>query len=420
MSRKLHQRYSIESLESGDQQDQHGKLFLSEAGMTDLSAVEVILTSIDTVKQLYKGMPKPDVLERLKSLQESSATILTTPAPLGTKWHLGFAGKASGYQYKLQNNERGVVILLKSFYKEEDRDGNHLKIELSPKFIAERGKKEIQQQLDNIAKSLLDDYKPAGIAIHIAADFQGWEMPDDFLSRFTTRTRVTQDRDAIQKVEFNSLSDVSVNYGDKQSYLFGKANALQIALYRKDREIEVSDKQDHFQRQWDGYTFGQYDKELPVWRLEARLHHRVVRELGNSQGLTLESFSDVVEHLADLWRYALMNNRLDQSRTYIDPIWQLLIEDCRFEHPATGYYFTRKKKESLGNIGKNYSLIIGNMITVFARQGFKVKEVMRELKKLSIYEELLRVYKDNGKTESDLWDQIDKGLSLRRLIGKAA
>ncbi len=420
MSRKLHQRYSLDSLAKGDTEDPNGRIFISESGMADLTETKILLTSIDTVKQLYTGLPRQDFLDRLKALQESNTRILSTPAPLGTQWHVAYAGKISGYQYKLQNNERGVVILFKSFYKEEDKNGNHLKIELSPKFISERGAKEIQQQLDMIAKTLLEDHKAAGTAIHIATDFQGWEMPDDFLSRFTTRTRVIQDRDAIEKLEFDSLSEVSVNYGNKQSYLFGKANALQIALYRKDREIEVSDKQDHFHRQWDAYTFGEYDKELPVWRIEARFHHRVIRELANSQGLIVEKFADAVEHLADFWRYALMNNRLDQSRTYIDPMWQLLIEECRFDHPPSGFYFSRKKKESIGNTAKNYALIIGNMITVCARKGYRTTDVMKELKKLSFYDDIVKSYQHRGKTETELREQVEKALSLRRLIGKAA
>ena len=420
MSRKMHQRYSLESLEKGDHQDPKGRIFISESEITDLTNIKILLTSIDTVKQLYTGIPKPEFLERLKALQETDQRILSTPGPLGTQWHVGFAGKASGYQYKLQNNDRGVVILLKSFYKEEDKEGNHLKIELSPRFISERGAKEIQQQLDKIAKTLLVDSKAVGVAVHIAVDFQGWEMPDDFMSRFVTRTRIMQNRDAIQDLEFNTLSDVSVTYGQKQSYLFGKSNALQTAIYRKDKEIVVSDKEDYFHRQWDGYTFGDYDKEQPIWRIEARFHHQVIRELGNYQSLEINKFEEVVPHLADLWRYALQNNRLDHSRVYIDPVWQLLIEECRFDHPPSGFYFVRKKKESLGNTAKNYALIIGNMITVCARKGYKTTHVMRELKKLAFYDDIVRSYIARGKSETELREQVEKALSLRRLIGKAA
>ncbi|MEJ1364285.1 MAG: hypothetical protein RPU42_04180 [Candidatus Sedimenticola sp. (ex Thyasira tokunagai)] len=420
MARKFHKRFSLDSLALGDTEDKSGRIFISESSVVDLSEVNVILTSIDTIRQLYKGVPDLDFYERCKTIIESGENVLSAPSPGALDWHVSHAGKTSGYQIKLQNNEEGIILLFKSFYAEEDKSGAHLKIELSPKFISSRGVRQLQQQLDMYARNLLVDPIPSGVAVHLAVDVQGWEIPDNFVNQFVTRSRTVVDYSGMASAEYSDLSRVAVSYGDRESYLFGKASSLQMAVYRKDREIVVSDKEDYYHRQWDGYTFGKYDKCAPVWRIEARFHHNVIRELGNSRDEEIETVAQVIDFMGELWGYALNSNRLDMSRTYIDPFWQLLIEDCVFTHPASGFFISRKKKESVGRSDKNYALIIGNLITVCARQHMNARQVHDQVKKLSFYEDILSAYRSRGKTEGDLREQIEKGLCLRRLIGKAA
>ncbi|MET0082674.1 MAG: hypothetical protein ABW079_06640 [Sedimenticola sp.] len=419
MKGKTWKRYSPKSLETNSE-DEKGKLFVSGIGMKDLSSVKVIGESVDTIRQLVKGKLRKTLLERIERILEGSDNIMETPSPLALKWHVAYAGKHSGYQYKLQNNDEGIILLLKSFYADKEKEGAHLKIELSPKFIAARGIKEIGKALNTLAKGCLEEWKMNGCAVHLAIDIQGWEPPEDFGKRFVTRARASQDYQSIQNVVFEGLSNVSVMYGNNESWLFGKSNSLQMAVYRKDIEIEVSDKQDHFYRQWDAYTFGEWDKEAPVWRVEARFHHQVVRELAASQNQEMESWEQVAEYLADLWRYALKINRLDKTSTYIDPVWQLIREEPKFYHPPVGFYLKRKKKEQPGNTHKNYALIIGNLITICARQNYTTSMFMKELKKLSFYDDLINTYKRNGKSEGDLREQVQKGLLLRKMIGMAA
>ena len=345
MKGKLWERYSASSLKHS-QKDRKGRIFVSSLGMEDLSHVKVIGESVDTIRQLVKGKVRLSLLEQIEAILESNQDMMQAPSPFGLTWHVGYAGKHSGYQYKLQNNDEGIILLLKSFYTDKGKDWAHLKIELSPKFIVARGVKEIGGALKSISSACMEEgYRFNGCAVHLAIDVQGWEPSQDFGQRFVTRARATQNYQSIQNVTFESLSNVSVIYGNNESWLFGKSNSLQTFVYRKDVEIQVSDKQDHFYRQWDAYTFGDWDKEAPVWRIKERFHHQVVRELGASQGEELESWEQVAGYLADLWRYALTNNRLDNSSTYIDPVWQLFREEPNFYHPPVGYYFKRKKRK---------------------------------------------------------------------------
>lgn len=412
------ERYTIDSL-GRNEQDKHGNLFITPRGIQDLSNIQIIGQTVDTVRQIYRGIVRDEWIERLDDLL-SRGELLTAPSPMALDWSLSRMGKASGYQYKIQNNEEGVVILYKSFYCAADKLGSHVKIELSPKFIYSRGVKQVQQQLDQVARGFLLSPKASGVAVHLALDIQGWEPPEDLSTRFVTRSRKVIDYRGVIDAEIADLSNVSVSYGDKESWLFGRSNALQLSIYRKDREIQVSDKQDHFYRVWDVQTMGAWDKEKPVWRIESRFHHQVVRELGLSQNEEFEDFASVAEYLTDLWTYALQNNRLDIDDKRIDPFWQVFKEDAEFIHPPVGFFFRRAKKQSHGNTVKNYGQIIGNLISVCARHHMKAEQVYRQIKRLDVWDDLLSAYSAAGKNESDIKQMIEKGLCLRRLVGKAA
>ena len=73
-----------------------------------------------------------------------------------------------------------------------------------------------------------------------------------------------------------------------------------------------------------------------------------------------------------------------------------------------------------GNTHKNYALIIGNLVSVCARHGMKTSQIMKQLKRLEMYDDLLSSYRAVGKTEADIREGVEKGLALRRLLGKAA
>ncbi|MBJ7548815.1 hypothetical protein JHC42_18435, partial [Pseudomonas sp. OA3] len=74
----------------------HGRLFLDigKTGFVDLSAVRLLRCGVDTVRQLYKALLRPDIL----GLFDKPGAIV---AFAGERWHSGRVSRDSGYQYKL-------------------------------------------------------------------------------------------------------------------------------------------------------------------------------------------------------------------------------------------------------------------------------------------------------------------------------
>lgn len=102
MTFKTWDRYSIDSLSSGVQ-DSRGRLFLSSLGQRNLSAVNFLHEGVDTIRQLYQGILKADVLEQIKRFYELGPARRLVYL-LGCNWLLG-SGGSSGFQYRLQDNE---------------------------------------------------------------------------------------------------------------------------------------------------------------------------------------------------------------------------------------------------------------------------------------------------------------------------
>ncbi|MDD2661653.1 MAG: hypothetical protein PHY54_18535 [Methylococcales bacterium] len=421
-------RYSLESL-TLHQTDDQGRLFTNAYGIQDLTPVNIVGSSVDTVRQLFYGKPKTTLIDKLEQHAKAGESIISLSDTIGSqKWHFTRMGKVSRYRYKLQNNDEGIVILFCSFFAKIEHPGQHLKIELSPHFITQRSVQKIWQRLHGqlgLSQNFLEDAEPKGCAIHLACDYQGFRLPDDFLFKFSTRSRIIRSYDGMGSIDLSDLSDVVATYGSKtqtKDYLIGKVASMQFAAYDKSYEIIKHDKKDYFHREWNIYTLGEFDEKQTVRRIEARFHHSIIREIGLGMGKEFESFEEIAPYLTDIWRFGLEKNRLnlDDRHEHLHPFWQLLMEDVVFTVPATGLTICRKKKQSSEPIAKNLGLAVGNMLTIWSRQGFTVKQVMQQLRLLSFYPQLLDYYKSRRLTESDLREYVDKSLSLRRLIGKAA
>jgi hypothetical protein len=432
-------RYSLSSLAKGEN-DAQGKLFANDLGITDLSNVEIVGSSIDTVRQLFHGLPNSDMVKLLESHAESHDDVITLPQSTifpgvwspHKRWHFSRMGKVSRYRFKLQDNEEGIVILFGSYFEQMDKSGQHLKIELSPHFISRLSVFQIWERLHHakhgLSVAFLNNAVPSGCATHLAVDYQGFDLPLDFLDKFSTRSKTFRSYDGLNELDLSDLSESIATYGGShlgRNYLIGKAASIQLCSYDKGYEIIKSDKQDYFHDQWGKQSQGLFNPDKPVRRLEIRLHHQVIREIGEGIGKPLESFIDVVRHLTDIWRFALSKNRLhlDTDKKILHPFWQLLMEDVSFYaalQGSLGQPITRKKKQAVSPISKNIGLVLGNMMTIYARQQMSVKAVMRQLRTLTFYPDIVSYYESRHLTESDLREYVEKSLCLRRLIGKAA
>ncbi|MEC4749805.1 hypothetical protein [Methylomicrobium sp. Wu6] len=423
---KRSERYSIESLSNGTDQDRRGLIFANKYGLTDLSGVNVVGASVDTVRQLFYGTPKSILLERIQRWEANKDQIVTlTDNPLSMKWHFTRMGKVSGYRYKFQNNEEGVVILFGSFYRTLESEGDHLKIELSPHYISQRPVKSIWGELfglGGLAHAFLSDATPKGVAVHLACDYQGYDLPDDFIFKFSTYSRTFKAYDGIHSIDLSDFTEAVATYGGKnqaKNYLIGQPRSIQICIYDKSFEIKKSDKVDYFTREWGWYSLGTYDPDKSVRRIEARIHQSIIREIGNGLGVELESFEQVEKYLTDIWRYAISKNVLMLDKKLIDPFWQLLLEDVEFLVPAQNTFICRKKKQSVDPVSKNITSIVGNMISLCARQRMNANQVYSQLRLLAVWPMIDAYYRSRGIYKSEFIQFLEKLLCLRRIAGSA-
>lgn len=439
---KRWERYSLESLVEGVT-DPRGLLFLSEAGQCNMEQVKVLHHGLDTVKQLYKGELRPDLLEQVERLYNEGFGECLELAD--TIWMVA-SGGASGYQYRLQNSDLGLILFIKSRYADRDEDFSHLKIECSPHWLQPRSVDDMGRELDALAAKVLQSPQPGGVAVHLCADVQGWEPPANLSERMVTRARRIVSHDSA-KVLFMDMGEVALKFSKGQSYLLGSASTVQAAVYRKDIQAKAADKLDFWQSIWRNagdldQSFYQEDK--PVWRVEIRFHHSVLADFGRGVAQTLEYGASIeagrwahirgaAKHLQGLWQYGLNSFRLEHpheggwsSNRYLDPVWQLLMEDVAFAPPVTDLLYKRvKKSPGIGN-EKNLMLAIGNLLSVYARNRFTPERAIKCIKKSGVYDDLYaymerRAYADyRNFNEGEIFEFVRKGLQLRTLLGRAA
>lgn len=292
MNKKTFDRCSIASLLEG-QNDPRGRIFLTSEQPVDLSKVRILHSGVDTVRQLYKGTPNEALIAEISGYYLKGFNSIMTFC--GREWVVGSGGK-SGYRYRLQNNEYGLILLIGSRYAELEKEGAHLKIECSPYFLKDRAPKDVQKILDEIASLLLQAPTPTGAAVHIAIDVQGWQPPKDFETRLTTRSKRRMDHIGLDSVELSGGETIQ-RYGQNESYLFGLPISVQFSVYRKDLEALKRDKLDWWESVWNqcGQALCEpyYTPDKPVWRLEWRFHHNTIAQIQREQGKDFTTYADL-------------------------------------------------------------------------------------------------------------------------------
>ncbi|MBZ9567674.1 hypothetical protein [Modicisalibacter tunisiensis] len=427
------ERYSRESLQRGEQ-DARGTLFISPKGQRELDGIRLLNAGVDTVRQLYTGKPCLAHFDHIISAyQEGRGATLVL---FDHVWSVGAGAAGSGFRYRLQNNDLGVIVFLQARHTKVDTLGTHVKVELSPHFIQERSPDQCQAFMDTIAAHLLAHAEPHGCAVHLALDVQGWQPPRDFMERFVTRSKRVTKLNGLSDLEITS-GEVAAQYAYGQSYLFGTAGALQCALYNKTREAHRRDKLHFWQGIWEQASGDDpldtpYDPDADVWRIEMRFHQSVLREFAQGVPCNVDTgesldmghgfarFTDTVPHLTGLWRSALQSYRLDHCRNLIDPAWQLFQDDARFYAHAPHFLYKRKRKEpGLGN-EKNVCLAFGNLLSIYARQGFRTHEAIRYLQRSGMWDDLAEYYRRRGIGKDEFRQLVEQRLIERRLLGRAA
>lgn len=426
-------RYQAKRLERND------NYFANNNGIYDLSGIKVLHTGVDTLRYIYTGKIKPKSFQLIKDLYETTYGAIFEYA--GVIWKLGSGGR-SGYRYRLQNNDLGVIVFYGSNHIKIDLDDNlnpkshHVKVELSPHFIIPRSAKEVDDYVHELVTHLLDEIERPKIAVHLCVDVQGWEIPQDFTSRFRCKAHRIENHKGVSEYEFD-LPATSVTHGLHETVTYGLPTSMQFQAYNKSKANQKQDKNEFWEKQWnkqrDENMNPLYDPEKPVYRIEYRFHHSVVEQfsrfiskgtdsdgneciLGNKK---IRSFVELETHLNGFWEYACMSMRLDLSTVYIDPFWQFLLDDIRFHPQDTELFYKREYKQPGTGSERNTVMAMANKITVLVRKGWKRKDVFKSLKKDDIWPDIYAYYLSRGFNTEAIRDHVYKLVDNRILDGKA-
>lgn len=399
-----------------------GRLFLNPktTALTDLSGVRLLGCRVDTVRQHYRGLLRPELL----CMVEQGGMVSFA----GHQWHAGRIGRDSGYQYKLQNADLGFVLLLKNFNVKIDVAGPHLKIEVSPHAIQSCAPDVLQEWMDRFAHEALEAVEVSQCAVHLALDFQGWTPPAHLTSSIQCRSRTRRDISGIKEI-YHAAEAVS--YGCAQSFLFGSASGMQLAIYNKTLQAKAVDKLDYWESVWrtldnpfDPACATNYDPAETVWRVELRFHHSIVQQFadGSCDAQTgaiigTSTYEQLAPHLDGLFRYGLESFRYLASKGMYDAFWTLMRQDVRVSVPVVSLVdhtaYRRHYKTAKGFSGKNVELFVGNFVSLLARERVGAKKAFASLKEWDCWPVIRDHYAAKGKAEHQIYEHIRDLLTER-------
>lgn len=415
------QRYSDNGFFDDELSQSNGELFeLPSGDLWNSRNVAVLHNGLDTVKQLYQGLIDKTEYLKVQSAYDSGSGAIVEIGNF--QWKVG-SGRRGGYRYSLQNKNIGLVILLGSFYLDPVYHGHHLKIECSPNFLLSRSIEDIQGDLDLFASYFISQMGHTGVAVHLCADLQGWECPNDLDFRLTTKAKRVFRRSGISEMEFDH-NDLAMVYGKAQSFTFGSVSTLQFAVYDKSKAVRDKNELELWVPVWSqklNQDFEPlYDAEKQIFRAEARFHHSVIQQFASGSGFTASNLLDLGPHLSGLWRYALNNFRLDcpretehQNVKYIDPLWQFLRDDLQFHHEQKLDIDYKRLYKAPDNDGapneRTIMICFGQLASIYGRNGYTASKASQYLMSSGIWVNLVELYRKRNKDEDDIFaDLVNK------------
>ncbi|MDH1009627.1 hypothetical protein N5J43_18385 [Pseudomonas nicosulfuronedens] len=398
--------------ENGDfYESSEGRIFMdpSNGRFADLSGVRLLRCGVDTVRQLYNGMIRPEVM----ALFDEPEDLVNFA---GYKWAKGRVGRDSGYQYRLQNADIGLILLIKNHNVKLENIGPHLKIEVSPHALDGADPKILQGVMDDLAAGVLSACEVNQCAVHIALDVQGWTPPVDFVDRMHCRSRRVRQISGIERIEYDGNASV---YGRGETFMFGMPGGLQMCLYNKTLQARATDKLDYWESVWaslNGDPFGDgepaYNPAETVWRIEFRYHHSIVQQF--SEGSTMSSgevigcrtYEGLCPHLQGLWQYACDNYKLISREGIFDAFWSLISLDTKVQVEADPLIerteYRRYYKTAQGFSGKNCEMFLGQFASLIARERIPPKKALEVGRTLPFWHVIEDHYTAKGYSTRDL------------------
>ena len=406
------------------EEDKRGRLFIDPGhhSFTNLSGVRLLRCGVDTVRQLYRGMIRPEIM----ALFDNPGVLVDFA---GQRWHAGRVGRDSGYQYKLQNADLGIILLVKNFNAKLENIGPHLKIEVSPHAIDSLSPERLQARLDFYAAQVLSHVEINQCAVHLALDLQGWTPPADLVARMHCKARTHRDSSGINDINWTPKSST---YGRGETFMFGSASGVQLCIYNKTEQARATDKLDYWESVWkrrdsfDDQDPDNYNPAQDVWRVELRYHHSIIQQfasgsidLHTGQIIDTSSFEGFAAHLDGLWRYGLRQFKLLNRPGYYEPIWTLIRDDVRVDLPVDSLLddtdYKRYYKTSRGFSGKNVELFLGNFVSLLARERVGARRAFHTLKDWDCWPVIRDHYAAKGMDEDALYKHI-KGILEERHV----
>lgn len=353
----------------------------SEYVELDFSGFRVLHAGVDTFKQLFRGTINQDILGIVSGHYSLN---VRWPLVLGDyEFMVSKSSSASGFQWILKNLNLGVICLLKSFHTEADVEGTHMKLEYSPHFLLNRDPGEIDAVSVELARMFMVEFLPSDVAVHIAVDFKGFDLADNFEKYLKTKAKRNFAFSGVDHFEMD-FNAVALRYGSNESYTFGSPGSLQMCLYDKSKEANKRDKLSFWVAHWsrtpsvEDPFLSEFRDGDQVKRLEGRFHHSVIQQFcRGTNGMEVKTFCQLVPHLTGLWRYFLDNFRLHYNKNFIHPIWQILLTDVQILAPYNPLLYKRCYKGESGSSRRNVAFWLGNALRLFVRQNYNVDFIVK-------------------------------------------
>ncbi|WP_353570569.1 hypothetical protein, partial [Candidatus Albibeggiatoa sp. nov. BB20] len=373
---------------------------------------------------------------------------------------LGSGGK-SGYTYRLQNNELGIIIFYCSRYKKievepmalnddlsdfssDTEPHSHLKIECSPHLLCTSTPNEIQTMLDSFANVFLNNWEYLGVSAHLCVDVMGWDIPPDFEQRLVCRSKRNYRHSGIQKIELQT-GEIAVTYNRTETITYGSAAFTQFTIYDKTLQATKTDKLDFWEEIWQSNSEipelpSPYQRGEQVRRFELRFHHRVIDQFSAYLAQNpsdygepeIKSYAQLHYWIPSLWLYGMTSYRLQYTSSYIDPMWTILMQQVNWgvsQVKLLKREYGLSKKDYNPSIDRLVALYLGCVVSLYSRKGYRAHEVMRELMKQGIWRDIESFYEQRSKIWQYDWDYQELGLHIeldledrinkRRLAGNA-
>ncbi|HRD67116.1 MAG TPA: hypothetical protein PKY50_13300, partial [Candidatus Competibacter sp.] len=156
-------------------------------------------------------------------------------------------------------------------------------------------------------------------------------------------------------------------------------------------------------------------------------------------GESINTFTALVSHLTGLFRYGLTSFRLNAVSSlasknasfyrglYIDPFWQLLMQDVQILAPDSGLTYKRQSKKPGQGGRKNLLLAVGNLMSIHARNGLTPAQSLQCLMSAGLWQDYVEYIRSSINQvvsdkviESKVLERVTESLKLRVFQGAFA